>query len=248
MKNPLSQPRSKGRFAATSPDLAELLLRQVVDPARAAECVGDQLEAHPSASHLRFWLAIARLFFVFSWRTLLGIAISPLSGILLALLAFLIASTQWKSTGTLPGTLAFHVKNYLAGVCALLWAGSAFALIRFGGRQLFPRLSLSASILGSVTLVYFDQPMPAIALTIAWAAFLLFCVLDRRRRQALATLAASIAAAWLVAFALSAISQDPNSVFGKWEFPAALILVPIAESSVVLSLNRKFRRSEVVAS
>ena len=63
-------------------NVAEWILRRVVDSSRAAELVGDQLESHPGDGRLRFWLLIVRLFLVFSWPTLIGFVLAIVGGLL----------------------------------------------------------------------------------------------------------------------------------------------------------------------
>jgi hypothetical protein len=218
---------------------AEWLLRRVVDPVRASELVGDQLESHPDAGNLSFWISIAQVMLMFSWRTLIGVAISPVLGLFLALAFFLFAAPHAAGTLGLSEITVFHVKNYLLGVSILLWAATAFSLVRLGWRSALAGVGLIASVLWSISLSFFWQPAPAIVLTILWVGFISFCVSNAKRRRALEILCCAVVASWLTAFALSIFPRDPYSVFGKWQFLTALFLVPIVESKTTMFLHRK---------
>jgi hypothetical protein len=219
---------------------AEWLLRRVVDPARASELVGDQLEARPTAGRFNFWISIARLLFVFSWHTILGMVISPAVGLSLALISFLFANTQSGGTQGFPKTIVFHVRIYLLGVSALLWAAAVFSLVRFGWRGALTSAGFITSILWSLSLCFFSRPAPAVTLAVLWVSFVIFCARSAKWRRALGILFCAVVAAWLTAFALSIFPRDPYSVFGKWQGLMALFLVPIVESGVTTSLHRKF--------
>jgi uncharacterized membrane protein len=223
---------------------AEWLLRRVVDPVRASELVGDQLEAHPAAGRLRFWISIAQMFLMFSWRTIIGVAASPVVGLILALAFFSFANSQTRVTVGLSETTVFHLKVYLLGVSVLLWAATVFSLVRLGWRSTLTGVGLIASLLWSTSLSFFWQWTPAIVLTILWVGFILFCVSSAKRRRALGILCGAVVAAWLTAFALSIFPRDPYSVFGKWQFLGALFLVPIVESRTTMFLHRKFIASQ----
>ena len=216
---------------------AEWLLRRVVDPARASELVGDQLEAQPTAGGLRFWMSIAQLMLMFSWRTLAGVAASPVAGIVLAL-CFFAGLHSREAVGLSQGTV-LHVQIYLLGVSVLLWAATVFSLVRLGWRNPLTGVGLAASVLWSVSSSFFWQRTPAIVLAVLWVGFLVFCAIRAKRRRALGILCVAVGAAWLTAFALSVIPHDPYSVFGKWQGLAALFLIPIVESKTTLFLHRK---------
>jgi hypothetical protein len=221
-------------------DAAEWLLRRVVDPVRASELVGDQLEAHPATGGWRFWVSIARLLLIFSRRTLIGVTISPIVGLLLALAFFLFGSSQQVGIAGLSPMAVFHARNYLFGISVLLWATTVFSLARFGWRSTLTIMGLAVSMLCSVSLSFFWQWTPAVVLTILWAGFIAFCISHAKWRRALGILCGAVLAAWLMAFALSNFPRDPHSVFGKWQGLAALFFVPIVESGITLFLHRKF--------
>jgi hypothetical protein len=223
---------------------AEWLLRRVVDPVRASELVGDQLEAHPASGRLRFWISIGRLLLMFSWRTLIGVAASPVMGLLLVLTFLFFGGVQTVGILGLSSMTVFHARNYLLGISILFWAVTSFSLVWLGWRSTLTGVGLVTSILWSATLTFFWQWTPAIVLTVLWAGFLVFCVSSKKRRRALGILCSAVVAAWLMAFALSNFHQDPHSVFGKWQGLAALFVVPIVESSITIFLHRKFIASQ----
>jgi hypothetical protein len=224
---------------------AEWLLRRVVDPVRASELVGDQLEAHPAAGRLRFWISMTRLMLIFSWRTLIGVAASPVVGLFVAFAFVFFGSSQPVGIAGLPATTVFRDRNYLLGISVLLWAATGFSLVRFGWRSTLTAVGLIVSTLCSLSLSFFWQRTPAIVLAILWAGFITFCVSRARWRHALGILCGAVAAAWLMAYAISVFPpHDPHSIFGKWQGPAVLFLVPILESSATMFLHRKFIASQ----
>lgn len=225
-------------------NVAEWLLRRVVDPVRASELVGDQLEAHPTAGRLRFWISIAQLLLMFSWRTIIGVAASPVVGLLLALAFFLFANPQSRNAVGLPETTVFHAKLYLLGVSILLWAATVFSLVRLGWRSTLTGIEFIASVLWSASLSFSWQWTPAIILTILWVGFIAFCLSSAKRRRILGILCSAVVAAWLTAFALSICPRDPYSTFGKWQGLTALFLVPIVESGTIMFLHRRFITSQ----
>ena len=224
---------------------AEWLLRQVTDPVRASELVGDQLEAYPAAGQLSFWLSIAKLLLAFSWRTIIGTAVSPVGGIILAITSFSIVKSRLAGTqGFLSETTVFHVLNYFLGISMLLWATTVFTFVRFGWRSTLTSGGLMASILWSASFCFFRSPIFAVALAIMWVSFLMFCASSAKRRLSLGILFSAVVTAWLAAFALSILPHDPYSVFGKWQGLTALFLVPIVESGTTMFLYRKFIASQ----
>ena len=129
-------------------NIAEWLLRRVVDPVRASELVGDQLEAHPAAGRGTFWISIARLLLIFSWRTLIGVAASPIVGLLLALAFFFFRSSQPVGIVGLSPTAVFHARNYLLGISILLWAVTFFRLCGLAGAVTLRELDLQRPYFG----------------------------------------------------------------------------------------------------
>jgi hypothetical protein len=174
---------------------AEWLLRRVVDPVRASELVGDQLESHPAAGKLRFWISIAQLLLMFSWRTILGVAASPVVGLFRSLAFFVFAKSQPRGTVGLPEMAIFHIKNYLLGVSALLWAATVFSLVRLGWHSTLTGVGFIASVLWSASLSFFWQWTPALILTILWVGLIVFCVSGAKRRRALGILCSAVVAA-----------------------------------------------------
>lgn len=219
---------------------AEWLLRRVVDPVRASELVGDQLEAHPAAGRLRFWISIGGLLLMFSWRTLVGVAASPVVALFLAIAFFLCGGAQRIHVVGFSQTTVFNARIYLLGISILFWAVTFFSLVRLGWRSTLTGVGLAASVLWSGSILFFWQWTPAIVITVLWGGSLVFCASSRKRRIALGILCSAVVAAWLLAFALSNFYPDPHSVFGKWQGLAAFFLVPIVESSITMFLHRKF--------
>lgn len=220
-------------------DAAEWLLRRVVDPVRASELVGDQLESHPAAAKLSFWLSITKVFLMFSRRPLIGVAASPILGLFLALAFFVLASPYATGTLGLPLTTRFQVTNYLLGVSALLWMSTVLSVVRIGWRSSLTGVGLIASVLWSTSLSFVWQQSAPMVLAILWVGFIAFCMSNAKRRRALGILCSAVVAGWLTAFALSIFPRDPYSVFGKWQFLTGLFLVPIVESKTTMFLHQR---------
>lgn len=221
-------------------NVAEWLLRRVVDPTRASELVGDQLEAHP-AEKSRFWISIAQLLVMFSWRTAIGVAASPVVGSFLAFVFFFFGNSKPVMSITyLPAMTIHHTTNYLLGISVLLWAVTVFSIVRLGWRSTLTVVGLMVSTLCSASLPFYWQRTPAIVLAILWVCFITFCVSRAKWRQALGILCTAVAIGWLAAFAISIFPpRDAHSIFGKWQGVAALFLVPILENSVTMFLHRR---------
>lgn len=238
---------SKKKDKMDKADFAEWLLHRVVDPDRASELVGDQLEAHPNAGQFRFWMSITQLFLIFSRRTILGIVVSPIAGSLIAV-AFLILDTP-QAPKWLGGSLTSLVNLWLCmfAVSILLWLATVFSLVRFGWRSTRTGIALMAAVLASTSTNFFRGEISVVVLIMLWAGFLVFCISSTTRRRALGSLSGAILAAWLTGFALAVSSHDPNSVFGRWQSLSALFLIPLVECGAMLSLGRKPESSSPVS-
>ena len=219
---------------------AEWLLRRVVDAERAGELVGDQIESRPGAGMLSFWLSIGWLVWVFSWRTVVGIAVSPVAGIFVAFGSFVLLSGQVGRLGYSQPSAAFFVEQYYLGISILLWMSTAYSLVRFGVRNALTTISFLASVLGTVACCCFWLPYGKFALTAGAIALLLLSLSNARRRRALCILLCSVTGMWVTAYSLSRGFPYPHSVFGKWQFLLAVFLVPIVEAGTVSWLQKKF--------
>lgn len=225
-------------------NVAEWLLRRVVDPVRAAELIGDQLEAHPTAGRLRFWISIAQILLTFSWRTIVGLAASPVAGLVLGWAFFCFAISSTGGTFGLSEKTVADIKIDLLGVSILLWAATMFSVVRLGWRNALTGVGLIASVLWSTSYSFFSQRTPAIVFSILWAGFVLFCMGSAKRRRALGILFGAVVAAWLTAFAISKCPpHDPYSIFGLWQGLTAFFLVPVVESGTTMFLHRKLLAS-----
>jgi hypothetical protein len=218
---------------------AEWLLRRVVDRARASELVGDQLEAYPDAGGVRFWASISGLLLRFSWRSLLGMAASPVLGLTIAMAFFIFTNPDSTGNLGLSDMTVFHVKTYLLGMSVLLWMATAFSLIRLGWRDVLTGVGMVASVLWSASIAFLWQRPSATVLILLWAAFFVVCLSGAKRRRAFGILCSAVGVTWLAAFALSVFPHDPYSVFGKWQFLTAVLLAPILESRVTMGLYER---------
>ena len=218
---------------------AEWLLRRVVDAERAGELVGDQIESRPGAGMLRFWLSIGWLVWVFSWRTVVGMVVSPVAGVLLATGSFHMLSGQVGRLGYSQPSAAFFVEQYYLGISILLWMATAYSLVGFGVRNVLTLLSFLAALLGTAACCLFWLPYGKFACTAGAIGLLLLSLSDVKRRRALCILLCSVTGMWVTAYSLSRVFPYPNSVFGRWQFLLAVFLVPLVEAGTVSWLQKR---------
>jgi hypothetical protein len=227
-------------------DVAEWLLCQVTDPIRAAELVGDVLEADSTAGRLRYWFTIGELFFAFSWRRVLCIWFSTLSGILLGLLSLLISNFRpLGDQHILRETTVGHILVYACGVSTLLWIVATYSLIRFGWRDPLPRIAATTSMLWSGSICFLWYPSSEIALLLVWTAFLIFCMRTEKRRKSLAILLLAIVAAGVTGIVVSPPVRNLDNVFTNGGLLATLLLAPIVGNGVAALLHRRLIRTLV---
>jgi hypothetical protein len=178
-------------------NVAEWILRRVVDSSRAAELVGDQLESHPSDGRLRFWLLIVRLFLVFSWPTLISYVLAVIGGLLFSFYPFLLAMSvraPWGHHGS--PTPIFETIYYLL-LSVLLWVATTFSLVRFGFRSELSRVGLIGALLCTAAACLLWLPHVPAALLVLTIACALFYLSSSRRRRALGILSIVVALGWL---------------------------------------------------
>lgn len=157
---------------------AEWILSRVIDPTRAEELVGDQLEANPHAGILRFWMIVSWHVIAFSWKTCLGVVCGGTVGVW----SWLPIALIWERLIKTPPS---QVMVWFLGLSMLLWCMTAFSLVRFGIRSEMFRLSALAALLGTsgATLLRLSGGRPVLLL--ATATLIGFNLVSRKKRDAL---------------------------------------------------------------
>lgn len=176
-------------------DVAEWLLRQVTDPVRAAEIIGDQLEAAPTTGAFRFWFVVCELLFVFSWRRAVSVAFSACGGILFGLASLFVSDLRpFGTPNALQENTIGQILVYACGISMLLWTGTIFSFLRFGWRDPLTRIGTITSVFWSGSICFLWYRSSATALLLAWLGYFAFFMRTRERRASLAILVALVIA------------------------------------------------------
>jgi hypothetical protein len=223
---------------------AEWILRRVVDSSRAAELVGDQLESRPADGRLRFWLSIARLFFVFSGPTLIGFVLSVIGGTLFSVYPFAVAVTKRAPHGPRGDGSWIYEAAYYMFFGMLLWAAATFSLVRFGFRSELSRVGLAAALLCTAAECLWWAPHVPMALLAIAVAVALFYLSSSERRRALGVLSLVIALGWLTSRLLVHIPRGYPLFFRDRQILSALGLVPLVEVAASLFLHKRLLAKE----
>jgi|GEM_PF-3672667 len=222
---------------------AEWILRRVVNSDRASELVGDQLEFHPTAGPLRFWLVIVWLFFAFSWRTLAGLAAAVVVGYC-SWLPFVIILQRRVMPEHLLTQSSILVAIHCLNVSMLFWAVAGFSLVRFGIRSELSRVSFTGALLGTTAACFLWLPYaPSISLAGA-SAWLFFYLSSSQRRRALVVLSVASMLGWLTTasswFIFRHLLRLHEGSFTLIIEVLLLALVPVVEGAASLLLAERF--------
>jgi hypothetical protein len=225
---------------------AEWILRRVVDSSRAAELVGDHLESRPADGRLRFWLSIARLFFVFSGPTLIGFVLSVIGGLLFSLYPFVVAiSRRAMLTGHHGSPTPLFETIYYLLISMLLWVATTFSLVRFGFRSELSRAGLIGASLCTAAACFLWLPHVPVVLLAMTVAVALFYLSSSQRRRALGILSVVIALGWLTARLLVHVPHGSQPfIIPRWQLLSAFGLVPLVEVAASLFLHKRLLAKE----
>jgi hypothetical protein len=221
-------------------NVAEWILRRVVDSSRAAELVGDQLESHPGDGRLRFWLLIVRLFLVFSWPTLISYVLAVIGGLLFSFYPFLVAMSRRALSGHHGSPTPIFETIYYLFLSVLLWVATTFSLVRFGFRSELSRAGLIGALLCTAAACLLWLPHVPAALLVLTIACALFYLSSSRRRRALGILSIVIALGWLTTRLLIHPPRGSEGFFiPRWQLFWAMGLVPLVEATASLFLHKR---------
>ena len=221
-------------------NVAEWILRRVVNSERASELVGDRLEVSSESGPLRFWLYIAWLVFVFSWRTLAGLVAAVFVGIFLAFYPVGWIWARLDFSGLPPLTRLTWINFVLHSV--LLWAEAGFCIVRFGPRNELSKLSLTAALLCTITAGCGWLPHISNILLVAAVCIVLFYLTNAVRRQVLGVWVAALSFGWITEYVLFHLQIAlPRIHIGasKWPLLLSAVLVPVVLGGVSSLLLRR---------
>jgi hypothetical protein len=217
---------------------AEWLLCQVMSAERASELVGDILESKSNDEHTKFWGSIASLMIAFSWRTILGLFLSPFVSTLLAWLMLSLIITS--NANTSPSRHDLSAQMYLFGISILLWEATVISLVRFKLRSAYVAVALAASLVCTVAAYCLFATHHLSTIICVGAIFLVFSASNRMRFKALGALLCTITISWLAAYGISEIDHSPNSIFSGFASLTALLVIPFVENSSTSFFCDKF--------
>jgi hypothetical protein len=226
-----------------SEHVAEWMLSRAVDSERACEVVGDYLESHPSAGRPHFWLSMAWLMLVFSWRSIVGVLLSPVVGVLLTAIPVFTVYTLLGQHGYPQPPSSTPVVQYYLGVSLLLWGATTFSAVRFGLRSVLTRVSFGAALLGGAASCFFWMPHGVVGILTTAIFFFLLCISSAPRRKAFAVLSLMISSTWLVAHLMDKV---PNHLHGStlvWSFAVFTLLIFVLEGGVASFFHKRLLES-----
>jgi hypothetical protein len=181
-------------------NIAEWILRRVVNPSRASEIVGDMLESRPRLSPVRFWFTIAAVLIALAWRSVVGVLAAAIASVLLSWLPFAYVFTH----------LGFQLESSFYSAHAgfyiffgmLLWISAIYSLVCFGPRNPVAQLGLLSALLEEAATCTYWLPnavlMQSVAATLLVVAALFTPVGRKVSGVLLPALVAGEAALYLV--------------------------------------------------
>ena len=156
----------------------ELLLARLTNPTRAAAIYGDLTEMAATRGRLWFVAAYLRTLFTFTWRIVLALFVADV-GRQLAFdtnhLNLLVTPAAWRAnTGSFVNLLNSS-GPLIACIMSTLWFALFFALVRYGRRDAFVRLTAlvtAGAFLAFLAIPWISLVAAAATLALTCAAFL----------------------------------------------------------------------------
>jgi hypothetical protein len=191
----------------TSP--AEIFLALFAGSDRAAAIMGDLAEMAATRGRLWFWAAYARTLVSFTWRTVLALFVADI-GRQLAFDTFHLylrhTPAIWRAnTGSFVNLLN-STGPLLACIMSTLWFALFFALVRYGRRDAFVRLTALVTV--GAFLAFLAIPWVSLAAAAATLALALAAFLSNRWRKPFEVLAWTGAAGLLALAAFTVLSRQ----------------------------------------
>jgi hypothetical protein len=162
----------------SNPSPAEAFLALFAGPSRAAAILGDLTEMAATRGRLWFFAAYARTLFTFTWRIVLALFVADV-GRQLAFDTFHLylrhTPAAWRAnTGSFVDLLNAS-GPLLACIMSTLWFALFFALVRYGRRDAFVRLTAlvtAGAFVAFLAIPWVSLAAAAVTLALACAAFL----------------------------------------------------------------------------
>jgi len=186
---------------------AEWILARVVEQNRASEIIGDLLETRPEQGSVRFWFSVLGLLISFTWRPVIGLALAYLAALFFLLFPLSHPLMELNQQRHLVqfGSPEYFTKVHwiffidrLGNMTILFWIVAAFALVRFGIRDVSTQMSMGLASLGTAFCLYLWIPAARPALLVVSVLLTAIALIDERRRQSLGIVLGSVAIAWMV--------------------------------------------------
>ncbi len=180
------------------PNLPESLLALIAGRARAAVIVGDLTEMAATRGRLWFAAAYARILFSLTWRIWLALFAATLCRefVFDAFHLYLhYAPTAWRTGGGPYVTLLSSSGPLLAMVMSTLWFALPYAIVLYGLRDRFVRLT-SAFCVG-ITIAFLFIPRASLLFAAATLILAAAALISRTWRKPFAVLAGTAAASLL---------------------------------------------------
>ncbi len=229
----------------TSP--AELFLALFAGPARAAAIMGDLAEMAQARGRVWFIAAYTRTLFTFTWRIVLALFVADV-GRQLAFDTFhlymRITPAAWRNATGSWIDLLNHTGPLLACVMSTLWFALFFALVRYGRRDAFVRLT--ALVTAGAFIAFLAIPWVSLAAAAATLALACAAFLSHSWRKPFEVLAWTGAAGLLALAAFTILSRQFLS-----QHPAiahSLSSHPLAANALVFSFQGSLLLVAIVCS
>ena len=172
----------------TSP--AEVFLALFAGPARAAAIMGDLAEMAATRSRLWFAAAYLRTLFTFTWRIVLALFVADIGRqTIFDLFHLYLGHTPaaWRNATGSWLDLLNSSGPLLACIMSTLWFVLPFAVIRYGLRDRFVRLTAAVAV--ETTLAFLCIPLISLVAAAATLALAFVAFLSRRWRKPFEVLA-----------------------------------------------------------
>ncbi|MGA1983427.1 MAG: hypothetical protein ABSG84_13295 [Acidobacteriaceae bacterium] len=189
--------------------IAEFVLALFASPGRATAILGDLTEMAATRGRLWFIAAYTRTLFTFTWRIVLALFVADI-GRQLAFDTFHLylrhTPAVWRNATGSWLDLLNHTGPLLACIMSTLWFALFFALVRYGRRDAFVRLT--ALVTAGAFLAFLAIPWVSLAAAAATLALACVALLSNRWRKPFEVLAWTGAAGLLALAAFAVLSRQ----------------------------------------
>jgi hypothetical protein len=227
--------------------LPESVLALIAGRDRAAAIIGDLEEMARTRGRLWFFLAYTRTLFSLTWRIILALFVAEIGrDLIFNLFHFYLRVTPaaWRNGHGSWLDLLNSSGPLLACIMSTLWFALFFALVRYGSRDAFVRLT--ALITAGAFLAFLAIPWVSLASAAATFALALAAFLSNRWRKPFEVLAWTGAAGLLALAAFTVLSRQFLS-----QHPAiahSLSSHPFAANALVFSFQGSLLLVAIVCS